>query len=107
MAQPLKVLISAYACEPNKGSEPEVGWQWGLQMARFHDVMVLTRANNRPAIEKALESLRAHQPLPKFVYHDRSTFMLDMKRRSKAIKLYYLLWQKSARHLVRQLHETH
>jgi hypothetical protein len=26
MAQRLKVLISAYACEPGKGSEPEVGW---------------------------------------------------------------------------------
>src|SRR5437867_518400 len=107
MAQPLKVLISAYACEPNKGSEPEVGWQWALQMARFHDVTVLTRANNRVLIEKALESLQGRQSLPKFVYHDRSTFFLDMKRRSKAIKLYYLLWQKSARQVVRQLHETH
>ena len=106
MGERLKVLISAYACEPNKGSEPEVGWQWALQMARFHDVTVLTRANNRPAIEAALESLRGIQPLPKFVYHDRSALFLDMKRRAKAIKLYYVLWQRSAREIVRQLHEA-
>ena len=23
-----KILLSAYACEPNKGSEPGVGWEW-------------------------------------------------------------------------------
>src|SRR2546426_9766353 len=107
----LKVLISAYACEPNKGSEPEVGWQWALQMARFHGVTVLTRANNRPAIEQALEGLRGQQraisELPKFVYHDRSAWLLDLKRRTKAIKLYYLLWQKSAREVIRRLHEAH
>src|SRR5207247_8689164 len=107
MSRRLRVLISAYACEPDKGSEPEVGWQWALQMARFHDVTVLTRANNRPSVEPALAALRGRQPLPQFVYHDRSGWLLDLKRRTRAIKLYYLLWQKSAREIVRQLHQTH
>ena len=103
----LKVLLSAYACEPGKGSEPEVGWQWALQMARFHDVTVLTRANNRPAIESALDLLRARQPLPNFVYHDRGASLLRMKQRWKALKLYYLLWQRSAWEVVARLHEAH
>ena len=102
MSQRLKVLMSAYACEPGKGSEPEVGWQWALQMARYHDVTVLTRANNQPAIEFALAALRGRQPLPVFVYHDRSPVMLDLKRRTKSVKLYYLLWQRSARDVVAQ-----
>ena len=34
----MKVLISAYACEPAKGSEPVVGWTWALAAAREHDV---------------------------------------------------------------------
>jgi glycosyltransferase involved in cell wall biosynthesis len=104
MSQRLKVLMSAYACEPGKGSEPEVGWQWALQMARYHDVTVLTRANNQPAIEPALAALRGRQPLPTFIYHDRGPLLLDLKRRAKAVKLYYLLWQRSARDLVAQLH---
>jgi glycosyltransferase involved in cell wall biosynthesis len=99
--------MSAYACEPGKGSEPEVGWQWALQMARYHDVTVLTRANNQPAIEFALAALRGRQPLPVFVYHDRSPVMLDLKRRTKSVKLYYLLWQRSARDVVAQLHAAH
>src|SRR4051812_43085382 len=107
MAQRLKVLISAYACEPNKGSEPEVGWQWGLQMARFHDVVVLTRSNNRPAIEQALEAIRDRQPLPRFAYHDLGALFLDFKRRFKALKLYYLLWQRSAHRVVARLQEAH
>jgi len=107
MAQRLKVLISAYACEPNKGSEPEVGWQWALQMARFHQVTVLTRANNRAVIEAGLASLRERQPLPRFVYHDRHPFLMGMKGRLKTIQLYYLLWQKSARAVIERLHEVH
>lgn len=107
MNRRLKVLISAYACEPNKGSEPEVGWQWALQMARFHDVTVLTRENNRAAIESELEWLRGKQPLPRFLYHDRSQFLLDFKRRSKSVKWYYLLWQHSAREVVAILQAEH
>ena len=48
----LKILLSAYACEPNKGSEPEVGWQWALNLSEEgHDVYVITRTNNRRNID--------------------------------------------------------
>src|SRR5437588_12958155 len=104
MADRLKVLISAYACEPDKGSEPEVGWQWALQMARFHDITVLTRANNRAVIESELEKLQGQRPLPTFVYHDRGALMLQVKSSFKAIHLYYLLWQRSAREVIANLH---
>jgi len=97
--------MSAYACEPGKGSEPEVGWRWALQMARFHEVTVLTRANNRPGIERALGALHGRQPLPRFVYHDLHPLLLDLKRRVNATKLYYVLWQRSARDVVARLHQ--
>ena len=43
----IKVLISAYACEPGKGSEPGVGWNWVRQIADFaKEVWVITKANN-------------------------------------------------------------
>lgn len=33
----MRVLISAYACEPDKGSEPETGWQWVRAAALRHE----------------------------------------------------------------------
>lgn len=86
-----KVLLSAYACEPGRGSEPEVGWQWAIHMARLHDVTVVTRANNRPVIEAALASLP--QPHPKFLYYDLPGWMVAAKKRGFPVAFYYLLWQ--------------
>jgi glycosyltransferase involved in cell wall biosynthesis len=102
MSRRLKVLLSAYACEPNKGSEPEVGWQWALQMARFHDVTVLTRANNQASIEKELANLRGTMPLPRFLYHDEDS-LIGAKKRLNAAKSYYIVWQRSAHKIIEQL----
>jgi glycosyltransferase involved in cell wall biosynthesis len=107
MSRRLKVLMSAYACEPNKGSEPEVGWQWALQMARFHDVTVLTRENNRASIESELIKLQGKQPLPRFIYHERPKPVLELKRRFHSVKAYYLLWQHSARDVIAILQAEH
>ena len=64
----IRVLISAYACEPNKGSEPGVGWNWALQMAKMDEVYVITRSNNRKVIETFLQK----HPVEHlhFYYHD-------------------------------------
>ena len=49
-----KILVSAYACEPGKGSEPGVGWNWVNGYAeRGYEVHVITRANNKMAIEES------------------------------------------------------
>ncbi|MDB6023337.1 MAG: hypothetical protein JWQ04_3194 [Pedosphaera sp.] len=96
MPRKLKVLLSAFACEPHTGSEPEVGWQWALQMAQYHDVTVLARADSRAGIEKELDLLRGTRPLPRFVYHDEGRFLLWIKARFRTIRLYYFFWQISA-----------
>jgi len=100
MSRRLKVLMSAYACESGRGSEPEVGWQWSLQMARFHDVTVITRANNRGNIEAAVANLPADRPRPDFVYFDGDEFMLWWKGKFKLHRVYYIWWQKNVRKLI-------
>jgi glycosyltransferase involved in cell wall biosynthesis len=102
----LRVLISAFACEPYQGSEPEVGWQWASQMARFHEVTVLTQSKNRANIERALEELRPHQPLPNFLYFDRAKWLQKLRRRPWGLRIYCMLWHKSARQYIRQLHRA-
>src|SRR3990172_918085 len=98
----LRVLISAYACEPGKGSEPGVGWNVAREMARYHDIWVVTRANNRSAIEAALEI----DPVPglHFVYYDLPPWARWWKRGQRGVHLYYYLWQCGAYFVARALH---
>lgn len=104
VAERLRILMSAYACEPNRGSEPEVGWQWSLQMARFHDVTVVTRANNREVIEAALQNYPG--PKPRFVYYDPPRWIVAAKRRGLPVAIFYALWQWGARrHFEKHLDE--
>jgi glycosyltransferase involved in cell wall biosynthesis len=103
MTNRLKVLISAYACEPGKGSEPEVGWQWCMQMARFHDVTVVTRENNRATIVVALAAMPSGQAVPRFVYFDGPSPLLRLKARFNATRLYYIWWQRSVRTVIAAL----
>ncbi len=45
----MKILLSAYACEPDKGSEAAVGWYWAITLPRIVDdeVWVITRNSQR------------------------------------------------------------
>ena len=101
MATRLKVLLSAYACEPGRGSEPEVGWQWAIHLAQLHDVTVVTRANNRAVIEAALATLP--QPHPKFLYYDLPGWLISAKQRGLPVALYYLFWQRGVTKFVAPL----
>jgi glycosyltransferase involved in cell wall biosynthesis len=98
----LRILLSAYACEPGKGSEPGIGWNWATRLAAAgNDVWVLTRANNRAAIEAALA------PAPPanlhFVYYDLPAWARGWKRGARGVRLYYTLWQWGAYRVARRL----
>src|ERR1017187_879807 len=102
MPRRLKVLMSAYACEPDKGSEPGVGWNWARQMSRWHDVWVLTRANNRSAIENASQA--GDQGRLHWAYYDLPRWARFWKRGSRGIQTYYYLWQLAAQRVGARLH---
>lgn len=89
----LRILLSAYACEPGKGSEPGAGWVSAIELAGRHDVTVMTRTNNRPAIEAALAGCRDR---PAFIYYDLPRHMRWWKRGARGTQLYYYLWQCGA-----------
>ena len=101
----MKALAFAYACEPEEGSEPGAGWMWARMLARFGDTWVVTRANNRPAIESALEALPEGDALH-FVYVDLPAWARSWKKGSRGLRLYYLLWQAAALRKSKELHRT-
>ena len=98
----MRVLLSAYACEPEKGSEPGVGWHWTIELARLgHEVDVITRSNNRDSIEKALADI----PITglHFHYYDLPSWGNWWKQGNRGIQLYYRLWQHGAYHVAKRL----
>lgn len=99
------VLLSAYACEPDKGSEPGVGWHWARAIAELgHTVWVVTRSNNRASIEQ--EMARSPHPNMHFVYFDLPTWARWWKKGNRGVHLYYYLWQLGAALVARRLAGT-
>jgi glycosyltransferase involved in cell wall biosynthesis len=100
----MKILISAYSCEPGKGSEPGVGWNIVREVAKFHEVWVLTRPDESKAAIEA-ELLRHPNPNLHFVYFTLP-FWQDSLRwgQSGAMQLHYYLWQIQAYFVARALH---
>ena len=100
----MKVFIIAYACEPNKQSEPGLGWNISGEIARRHDVTVLTRANNRMAI---VAYLSEHPDVPQskitFLYHDKGGMWRWLKKRILfGDQIYFSSWLKSAAKMYRR-----
>ncbi|MEO1006257.1 MAG: glycosyltransferase [Cyanobacteria bacterium J06638_38] len=100
----MKILISAYACEPHRGSEPGVGWHNVWELAQDHEVWVLTRPDDgRPAIDRYLaESPNSNLH---FVYFTLPLLGGFWQWGSVAFVLHYYLWQIQAYFVARRLHQ--
>lgn len=99
----LKVLVSAYACRPGEGSEPGVAWNVVQQLVKYYDVWVLTRENNRSAIEGELN--KNPQPGLAFIYCEPSRLIQKLNYQQRLVYLHYYLWQIQAYLVARKLHK--
>ena len=96
----MKVLLSAFSCEPGRGSEPEVGFRALFAAARRHEVWALVSATGLPALEQALDGhpIRKRIRLVAIpVGADESTLSLPSFHRR------YWGWQRRAGKLGRDL----
>lgn len=101
----LNVLMSAYACRPDKGSEPGVGWNMAKEMANHHHVWVITREDNRQAIESEL----AANPIPNLqvIFYDLPIWARWWKTQQRGVHLHHYLWQFGIYFLAKTLHQKH
>ena len=101
----MNILISAYACEPNKGSEPGVGWSWAIELSKYHNVWVLTRDNNEPTISAYLiEHPKYINSNLHFIYVGLSKKLTFWKKGRRGMRLFYMLWQNKALKTAMVLH---
>ncbi|QPC83991.1 glycosyltransferase [Phototrophicus methaneseepsis] len=99
----LKILISAYACRPNRGSEPGTGWHTVVELSKHHDLWVIACVEDQPDIEKYI----AEHPMPSvtWIFYDFTGLL--MSRRSNEIirRVHYGLWQHLAYGTAKKLTE--
>lgn len=96
-----KIFVSAYACEPNQGSEIGVGWHWVLEMSKYFDLWVMTRESNRESIERWLAENNVDH-LPIFLYYDIPQKWRFWKRGLRGVRVYYIIWQHLTNGIVRE-----
>ena len=104
MSKKLKILVSAYACAPNKGSEPGMGWNFVLGLAKFHELHVIVEKRKW---EKPINDFLENNP----GLNDSVTFYFINKKRNKPLRKiwppsyywFYNKWQKEAYKLACQL----
>lgn len=104
MPKKLKILVSAYACAPNKGSEPGMGWNFVTGLAKFHELHVI------------VEKRKWEKPINDFIENNPGlnnsvTFYFIDKKRNKPLRKiwppsyywFYKKWQKEAYKLAEQI----
>ena len=99
----LKILLSAFSCQPHRGSEPAVGWNIARSLSKQHEVWVLTHnTDNYEPIKKEL----AENPLPNL-----NVVFLEVSKRFKihewgrfGEQANYYLWQIAAYFTAKKLH---
>jgi glycosyltransferase involved in cell wall biosynthesis len=86
----MNIFLGVYACEPNNGSEPEVGWQMVNEIAKAmpnDNIYAITKQNNKEIIEK-----EGYPSNIKFFYYAPSKWLTFWKKGGRGIRTYYYIW---------------
>lgn len=101
------ILISAYACCPNRGSEPGMGWNWCVNLAEYCELYIITEGEFRDKIEAALPSLPQGKNMH-FYYNSVSEKVREMCRNQGDWRFYwyYKKWQQKTYQLALEIMRT-
>jgi len=101
----MRILLSAYACEPDAGSELGKGWNFALELARQgHAVTVLTcGSHHRLAIERYCKERQVPSGLS-FAWHDIPGKPGPGYENAHGIRQHYYMWQMTAQKTAARLH---
>jgi glycosyltransferase involved in cell wall biosynthesis len=102
----MKILLSAYACDPLRGSEEGSGFNWLWQVAALgHEVWCLTTPRGRANLDRVLAE-RAADPVAVRIHPVYVTVppAVDYAYRwQPGVYLHYLVWQYQAWRVAQQL----
>ena len=106
----MRVLLSAFECNPMFGSDPYVGWSWVTNMAKTNEVYVLLRIDHQHYIEKycAENTIEGYEHIH-FIYLPSSKLfgkIVYKINKQLAVVGQYYMWQKKAYKEAKRLHKT-
>lgn len=92
----LNILINAYACSPNWGSEQGMAWNWIINLANYCNLYIITEGEYRELIEEAVKKLPQKDNIH-FYYNPVSDKIRKMCWNQGDWRFYYFYkkWQKS------------
>jgi glycosyltransferase involved in cell wall biosynthesis len=100
----LKILVSCYACSPNHGSEPGMGWQFVRHLAEKHELHVIVEKEKwQYPIEKHLSDNPELSQNLKFYFINKKRNKLLRKLWPPSYYWFYKEWQKEAYSLAKEL----
>jgi glycosyltransferase involved in cell wall biosynthesis len=100
----MKLLISAFSCAPNRGSELGIGWNCATEAHRLgHEVCVLVCPAHRDAIASAVRQDAALKEI-RWVFPELAYWPVQQGEEPEWSRTYNLLWQKAALRVARALH---
>lgn len=97
----MKIFVSAYACEPNFGSEIGVGWHWVLEMSKYFELWVLTRESNKKNIEPWIVEHPEYSEIH-WLYYDLPKWARWWKKGLRGVRTYYNIWQYMTNSIVKK-----
>lgn len=100
----LSILINAYACSPNMGSEPGMAWNWCVKLAQHCELHIITEGEFSNNIEAALPALAQAKNMH-FYYNPVSEKVRKMcwNQGDWRFYYYYRRWQKKTLEIARQI----
>tara|TARA_R110000868_G_scaffold20682_2_gene87175 strand:- start:4097 stop:5380 length:1284 start_codon:yes stop_codon:yes gene_type:complete len=106
-SKPFNIIVSAYACGPNWGSEIGMGWNWVIHLSKHCQLHVITEAGFKEEIEKKLQELNLDYP-PIFYYNciGNKGRKLFWKQGSFLFYYYYRKWQQNTYKIAKEIIET-
>lgn len=96
-----KILMIAYACNPEGGGEHWLGWGWAEQAAKNYSVHLITTPNARSQVEK---HALAHGITPHFVEIPSNLRKLSERLGGAGSWWRKILWQSRVADFSKQLH---
>lgn len=100
----LSILVNAYACSPEMGSEPGMAWNWCVHLAKHCELHIITEGEFRDKIEAAVPTLPQGKNMH-FYYNPVSEKVRKMCWNQGDWRFYfhYAKWQKRTLEIAKRI----